>query len=435
MTDTWLLIAFSLTALFAGALGFLGGRLREASRVERMRGELEAARARLEAQLQSEQAQLALLEQSEQRLRVAFDDLASDTLRNNSELFLRMARETLTTQQQAASGTLREREAAVQAMLDPIRSALEKTEAQVASLERERRDAFTQLRTQIESLASGQAQLGRETRNLVTALRRPEVRGRWGEVTLRRVVELAGLTEHYDFSVQVQRSDDDSTLRPDLVVHMPDARELVIDAKTPLDAYLEALECEDDDQRRGALQRHASQVAQRVSELGAKRYWASFERSPEFVVLFLPGDQFLSAALTVRPELIEDAMRRNVVLATPSTLIALLKAVAFGWRQVDVAKNAETIRQLGQELYARLGKFTQNLSSVGDRLQAAVDSYNRAVGSLERKVLPQARRFSELGATAESALDEPAQIDKQVRAPRLAADDARAVRGDESADD
>jgi DNA recombination protein RmuC len=271
------------------------------------------------------------------------------------------------------------------------------------------------LRTQIETLAGGQAQLHRETRNLVTALRRPEVRGRWGELTLRRLVELAGLTEHCDFTEQLQVVGEEGALRPDLVVHMPDERDLVIDAKTPLDAYLAALDAATEEERTQALKRHAQQVETRVRELAAKSYWTQFERSPEFAVLFLPGDQFLSAALAERPELLEIALGQSVIIATPSTLIALLKAVAYGWRQSRVAHNAAQIRDLGQELYRRLSTFNGHLGRMGQRLATAVEAYNAAVGSLERQVLPQARRFSDLGVTADAPLAPAEPIGQLVR--------------------
>src|SRR5207248_2303052 len=335
------------------------------------------------------------------------DVCSSDlTLRTNSELFLRLAREALGRDQAVAAGALRERELAIEQLVQPLRAALERTEAQVQSLECERREAFATLRTQIETLAGAQTQLQRETRNLATALRRPEVRGRWGELTLRRLVELAGLTEHCDFTEQLQVVGEGGSLRPDLVVHMPDARDLVIDAKTPLEAFLTALEAQSEEERREALRRHAQQVETRVRQLASKEYWTQFERSPEFAVLFLPGDQFLSAALGERPELLETALGQNVIIATPSTLIALLKAVAYGWRQAAVAHNAALIRDLGQELYRRLATFNGHLGRMGQRLATAVEAYNAAVGSLERHVLPQARRFGELGVTADAPLPE-----------------------------
>jgi len=320
-------------------------------------------------------------------------------------------------EQATALGALKERELAIAQLVDPLRAALERTEEQARSLERERREAFASLRTQIETLAGGQVQLQRETRNLVNALRRPEVRGRWGELTLRRLVELAGLTEHCDFTEQLHLVGEKGALRPDLVVHMPEARDLVIDAKTPLEAYLAALDAASDEERAAALRRHAQQVDTRVRELASKHYWAQFERSPEFTVLFLPGDQFLSAALAERPELLETALGQGVIIATPSTLIALLKAVAYGWRQSAVAHNAAQIRDLGQELYRRLSTFNGHLARMGQRLATAVEAYNAAVGSLERQVLPQARRFGDLGVTGDAPLAPLEPIGQRVRDP------------------
>ncbi|HEX4619521.1 MAG TPA: DNA recombination protein RmuC [Steroidobacteraceae bacterium] len=418
------LLSVAAAGLVAGAvLGGLLTHIRAARRIEELHVELTAARVRLESSAVADSDRLKLVEQSETHLRTAFDSLAAEALRANSELFLQLAREALGRDQAIAQGALKEREAAVAQLVLPLRVALERTEAQVQAFERERREAFASLRTQIEALSGGQAQLQRETRNLVTALRRPEVRGRWGELTLRRLVELAGLTEHCDFSEQLRVTSEEGALRPDLVVHMPDARDLVIDAKTPLDAYLAALEAATDEERAQALRRHAQQVESRVRDLAAKSYWSQFERSPEFAVLFLPGDQFLSAALAERPELLESALGQGVIITTPSTLIALLKTVAYGWRQSEVAHNAAIIRDLGQELYRRLASFEGHLARMGQRLASAVEAYNAAVGSLERHVLPQARRFTELGVTADpplAPLEPVTQLTRNTDAPTLA---------------
>jgi DNA recombination protein RmuC len=405
MSDAAIVVLAVLASLLAGAgLGYLLARLRAAQAMQQLQVELQAARVRLEAQ-----------QDAEARLRGAFDAIAGETLRANSDVFLRMAREALGRDQAVAQGAMKERELAIAALVEPLKAALERTEAQAQALERERRDAFATLRTQIEQLAGGQAQLQRETRSLVTALRRPEVRGRWGELTLRRVVELAGLAEHCDFTEQLQVVGDEGALRPDLVVHLPDERQLVVDAKATLDAYLDALDAPSEEERRAAMGRHAQQVESRVRQLASKSYWSQFEQAPEFTILFLPGDQFLAAALAERPELLENALRQSVIIATPSTLIALLKAVAYGWRQSAVAQNAATIRELGQELYRRLGNFAGHLSQLGQRLGGAVESYNSAVGSLERQVLPQARRFTELGVTSQAPLPPLEPIEQLVR--------------------
>jgi DNA recombination protein RmuC len=427
MSEPGLWVTVVLAALLTGSLlGFLVAQVRAGNRIGQLRVDLEATRVRLESETRLEAERIALLEESEERLRSAFDSLAGQTLRDNSEMFLRMAREALGRDQVVAQASLRERETAIAQLVEPLRAALEKTEAQVQALERERRDAFSSLRTQIETLTAGQSLLQRETRNLVTALRRPEVRGRWGELTLRRIVELAGMSAHCDFTEQLHVATDEGALRPDLVVHMPDARDLVVDVKTPLDAYLEALEATTEEGRLFQLKRHAQHVETRVRQLASKNYWAQFERSPEFAVLFLPGDQFLSAALAERTDLLETALKQNVIIATPSTLIALLKTVAYGWRQSAVAHNAAIIRELGQELYRRLGNFTSHLGRAGARLGAAVEAYNAAVGSLERQVLPQARRFTELGVTADSPIAVLDSIDSLARVPTTtpAADDA-----------
>jgi len=415
--SAFIIFIVATAALLAGAvLGMLVGHIRAAQRIAGLRVALTEAQTRLEASVLADQDRVDLLEQSETRLRVAFDSIAGATLRSNSELFLRLAREALGRDQAVAQGALKEREAAIAQLIEPLRSALQRTEAQVQEIERERRDAFSTLRTQIESLAGGQVQLQKETRNLVTALRRPEVRGRWGEMTLRRLVELAGLSEHCDFTEQPQvLGDEGAALRPDLVVHMPEARDLVIDAKTPLEAFLSAIDAGTDEERQQALKRHAQQVEARVRDLASKSYWAQFAHSPEFAVLFLPGDQFLSAALAERPQLMEIALTQSVIIATPSTLIALLKTVAYGWRQSAVAHNAALIRDLGQELYRRLGTFGGHLGRMGQRLGGAVEAYNAAVGSLERQVMSQARRFTEVGVTADAPLPEIEQVTQLVR--------------------
>jgi len=296
-------ILIALIALAVGvALGFLIATLRAGRETQTLKIELETERARRQAEAKSEAERIALLEQTEARLRGAFDTLAGESLRANSEMFLRLARETMSRDQVVAESSLKERETAIAQLVAPLKAALERAEQQVQSIEHERRDAFTTLRTQIEGLAGGHAQLQRETRNLVTALRRPEVRGRWGEMTLRRVVELAGMAEHCDFTEQLSLALEDGALRPDMVIHMPEKRTLVVDAKAPLDAYLEAIEAPTDEARGIALKRHAQHVETRVRQLGAKSYWAQFAHSPEFAVLFLPGDQFLSSALAERPD-------------------------------------------------------------------------------------------------------------------------------------
>jgi DNA recombination protein RmuC len=419
MSSAWVIGALCL--LVGAFMGYFFAERRAAKHAQDLNDRLVAANARLSSESELHTRTAALLAQSEAQVRAAVESASRLALDANSETFLKLAREVFGRDQEAASATLQARELAFAQLLEPIKAALAKQEEQTQALERERRETFGVMRTQIESMSSGQAQLQRETRNLVTALRRPEVRGRWGELTLRRVVELAGLSEHCDFTEQehIAATGERGALRPDLLVHMPESRDLVVDAKTPLDAYLEAIEAQDDESRRAALARHAMQVEQRVRELGQKSYWEQFEQSPEFAVLFLPGDQFLSAALAERPDLLENALKQSIIIATPSTLMALLKVVAYGWRQAAASENAAEIRELGAELHKRLTTFVSHLQKVGRSLGNALDSYNAAVGSFERNVTPQARRFTELGATADT-LPSVEPLDQLVRMPASA---------------
>ena len=407
-------------AVFAGILlGGLAALLWRARREQALRIELEVLRARLKSEeaLSSEREQAAV--RAQEQLRGAFGELARDSLQSNSEVFLQLARERLTRQQQDASQVLKERESAIESLVKPIRDALAKTEAQIQSIERDRIDSFATMKTQMDVLATGQTALSRETRNLVTALRRPGVRGQWGEITLRRVVELSGMSLHVDFTEQQHQVTDSGAIRPDMIVHMPEQRDIVVDVKTPLDAYLAAVEAQSDEDRNTQLRRHAQIVGARVRELSSKQYWSQFERSPDFVVLFLPGDQFLSAALQENPGLVDDAMRQNIMLATPTSLIALLKVISYGWKQTALAQNAKEVRQLGEELYKRLAVFGEHLGRLGKALGGSIESFNRAVGSLEQQVLPAARRFPELGLRVTREIDPIEPVASLTRSPRV----------------
>ncbi len=417
MSTTWIIV---ISALAAALIGYLLGTLRAARRAESLRVDLEAARARLAGEDQQRARDAEMLRQSEAQVRLAIESASRAALNANSETFLKLAREVFGTDQARASATLKEREEAIRQLVEPLKIALARQE----ELERERRSDTGKLSGQIENLVKVQDLLQRETRNLSTALRRPEVRGRWGEITLRRVVELAGMSEHCDFAEQAQVSGESGAQRPDLLVRMPDSRSIVVDAKTPLDAYLAAVEAPDDDARREALSRHARQVEERVRELGRKSYWEQFEHSPEFAVLFLPGDQFLSAALAEKPELIDSALKQRIIVTTPSTLMALLKVIAYGWRQSRVTENAREIRELGQDLHKRLGVFVGHLQKVGRSFGSAIDAFNSAVGSMERNVLPQARKFTELGATSDAPIEPVDQLEKGVRTLAAAASPA-----------
>ena len=410
-------MAFAVGLLLGGLAVFAWRARRDQS----LRVETELLRARIVTEAAGAAEHERQLAQTKDQLQSTFADLARDSLKSNSEVFLQLARERLSRQQQEASHALQERETAIESLVRPIREALTKTEQQIQSIERERIDSFANIKTQIDLLATGQNVLSRETRNLVTALRRPQVRGQWGELTLRRLVELSGMTAHVDFSEQHHRATDMGAIRPDMIVHLPAQRDIIIDVKTPLDAYLSAVEAQDDEERGTQLKRHAQIVGARVRELSSKQYWAQFEGSADFVVLFLPGDQFLSAALQENPGLMDDALGRNVMLATPSSLVGLLKVVSSGWRQTALAENAAEIRRLGEELYKRLSVFGEHLGRVGKSLGASVDSFNRAIGSLEQQVLPGARRFPELGLRISREIEAIDPVASLARTPRGAA--------------
>jgi DNA recombination protein RmuC len=406
-----------LAALAAAVIGYLVGTLRAARRAEALRADLAEARARIASEEQQRIRTAELLAQSEAQVRAAIEGASRLALDANSETFLKLAREVFGRDQAAASASLEAREVAIKQLLEPIKDSLRKQEEQAQNIVREQREYTGKISGQIENLVKVQDLLQRETRNLSTALRRPEVRGRWGEITLRRVVELAGLSEHCDFTEQEHiASADRGPLRPDLLVRMPESRTIVVDAKTPLDAYMDAAEAGDDETRRTALARHAMQVEQRVRELGQKSYWEQFEHSPEFAVLFLPGDQFLAAALAERPDLIESALKQRIIVTTPSTLMALLKVIAYGWRQNRMSENALAVRKLGEDLHKRLTTFVTHLQKVSRSLGNAVDSFNASIGSMERNVLPQARKFTDLGIAGEE-LPSVDPIDALVRLP------------------
>jgi DNA recombination protein RmuC len=409
-----------LSAGIGGCLvGILGALVWRARREQSLRIELEVLRARIRSEDSAAAERDLALARTREQLQGVFGDLARDSLKSNSEVFLQLARERLARQSSDAAATLKERETAIESLVQPIRETLARTEAQIQTIERERIDSFATLKSQMESLASGQSTLSRETRNLVTALRRPDVRGRWGEITLKRLVELSGMSAHVDFTEQHRLLTDEGAIRPDMIVHMPERRDIVVDVKTPLEAYLAAVEAQTDEDRARELRRHAQIVGTRVRELASKSYWAQFERSPDFVVLFLPGDQFLSAALQENPDLIDESLRQNVMLATPTSLVALLKAVAYGWKQTALAENAEEVRRLGEDMYKRLAVFGEHLTKLGKALGGGVDAFNKAVGSLEQQVLPAARRFPELGLRVNRVLEPMEPVEALTRTPRV----------------
>ncbi len=409
---TILLQAVALAALLGGLIVYLI----QHHKLERMTTEA----ARLEAELNLERRQseerIKALDEARDQLRETFSAMASDALKHNSGEFLKLAQENLKSFHVQAEGELAQREKAVENLVKPIREALEKTEVQIRRMENERKEAYGSLTKHIETMADAQRMLQGETRNLVQALRRPEVRGQWGEMTLKRLAELAGMVDRCDFFEQEEVQSDAGKQRPDMVVRMPDSRDIVIDAKTPLDAYLSAVEANDDATRQRELERHARRVRDRVRELSAKAYWQQFRNAPDFVVLFIPGDQFLSAALDHDRSLLEDALAAKVILATPTSLVALLRAIAFGWRQEALTENAERIRELGEDLYQRLGTFAEHLVKLGKSLDASVATYNKAVGSFDSRILPGARKFAELGIAAKNEVAEVDQVERASRA-------------------
>ena len=401
------------------AIGLLLGVLVAWLVARRRRRALHDDIAGLEKQLKSQtdlqEEREAAFELANARLTQAFSDISTRSLRANSDTFLKLAEQNLGTQQQKAKAELSEREKAVESLVKPIRDALEASRKQIADLEKARSEAYGGIKHQLEAMQLSQQSLTQETQNLVKALRRPEVRGQWGEITLRRLVELAGMVEHCDFVEQVHTVSDGQVIRPDMIVNMPDQRQLVVDVKTPLDAYLQAAEAQDDAQRKLGLERHAKNVRAHIRMLSTKAYWEQFEESPEFVILFIPGDQFLSAALGEEPDLIEYALSRQIILATPTSFVALLKAVAYGWRQLALADNAREIRVLAEELYGRLATFVTHMNRVGRQLSSSVENFNKAVGSLERKVLPGARKFTELGAHAPKDIEKMETVESVPR--------------------
>ena len=326
-----------------------------------------------------------------------FAELSTKALEQNNAQFLALADARLQEARQAAQGDLDQRRQAIEQLLTPLADQLGRYEQGLRLLELERQRAYTGLSAQVRQLAESQDKLQSETRNLVTALRSPATRGRWGEMQLRRVVEMAGMLEHCDFDEQVHTVGDEGRLRPDMVVHLPGAKRVVVDAKVPMQAFLDATDAIDDSSRKAHLVSHARQLRAHVDALSKKSYWQQFDDTPEFVIAFIPGDPLLAAALEHDPSLLEHAVTHDVLLATPTTLIGLLRAVAYGWQQDALAENAREVQQIGRELYKRVATFGEHMAKTGRSLSGAVDAYNKAVGSLERNVMPQARRFQELG--------------------------------------
>jgi len=387
---------------------------------EKLRAEGEqraSAQARHEEAQSNLEEQKKLLDEAQRKLADTFNALAAEALKSNNQSFVALAKSTFETIQAQARGDLETREKAIEGMVGPLRDALDRYEKQIQEMERVRQSAYGGLEQHLKQLASEAEKLQQQTGSLATALKGgPQVRGRWGEMTLRRVVELAGMSEHCDFTEQETLTGETGRQRPDMIVNLPGGRRIAVDAKVPLLAYLDAASATNEDDRRKNLARHGQLVRAHLNQLAVRSYWEQFDPAPEMVVLFLPGESFFAAALEQDRTLIEDGMEKRVILATPTTLIALLRAVAYGWRQEQLERNAQAISDLGKQVYDRVRTFVEHFEGVGSALRRAIESYNKAVGSLESRVLPSARRFKELGAATGEEIIEAEPVDETPRA-------------------
>jgi len=384
----------------------------------RMEGEQRAsAEARFqEAQVNLEE-QKRLLDEARQKLADTFNALSAEALKSNNLAFIALAKSTFETIQAQAKGDLETRQKAIEGLVDPLKDALVRYEKQILEMERSRQSAYGGLEQHLKLLAGEAEKLQQQTGSLATALKGgPQVRGRWGEMTLRRVAELAGMAEHCDFTEQETVSGESGRQRPDMIVNLPGNRRIAVDAKTPLQAFVDAAGSEREEDRRKYLAKHGQLVRAHMNQLAARSYWEQFDPAPEMVVLFLPGESFFAAALEQDRTLIEDGMEKRVILATPTTLIALLRAVAYGWRQEQMERNALAVCELGKQLYDRVRTFLGHFEAVGSALHRSIENYNKAVGSLESRVLPSARRFKELGAATGGEIVALEPVDETPRA-------------------
>jgi DNA recombination protein RmuC len=392
------------------------------SDINQIRNELDVERqskvealTKLDASQKSFEEQKALIETMKTEMTDTFNALSSAALKSSSEDFLRLASEHLGKVVADTKGKLGEHQAAMDGMIKPLYETLKRYEEQIRSIEESRHKAYGSLEEQLRALALTHENLQRETSNLVSALRKPQVRGRWGEMQLRRVAELSGMSMHCDFTEQQSMDTEKGRIRPDMIVHLPMEREIVVDSKVSLEAYLDAIAATTEDERKAKMEKHAQQVRSHMNKLASKEYWSQFKQSPEFVVLFIPGESFLSSALDMDNTIIEDGIEKRVIVATPTTFIALLRAIAYGWRQEQLTKNAQEISELGRQLYERMNILVQHFDSIGSNLEKAISAYNKAVGSMESRILPSVRRFKELGVTGADEIPVIEQIDQTPR--------------------
>ncbi len=395
---------FGLLFIVAFLFSFLGWFIGRARYIRQI--------ARLEVMLDYESKYQD--DKSEERIQSmanSFAALSGEALRNNNQQFLDLANQTLQNFNLKAEHDLKLREQAVENIVAPLKDSLSRAEQQFQLFDRDRRRAHGELSAQLKHMSAGQHVLEQEARNLVKALSRPEVRGRWGEISLRRLVELAGMTAHCDFIEQQTNQTDEGIIRPDMIIQLPGKRQIVIDVKTPLDAYLNSANAANENERQKLLRQHASQVKDRVKELAAKKYWHQFPETPDFVILFILGEQFLGSALEADPELLDYALQLKIVLSTPTSLVALLRTIAYGWKQEQLNSHALEIRDLAQEYHHRLATFSEHLSSMGNHLHKFVGSYNQSIGSYRRSVMPIARKFADLGLQRNKAIAEPPLMD------------------------
>ena len=448
------IVVIAAAALAGAAIGYFASALRAArlaaaaERVPRLEEENSdlreqlresesqsaSQRTALEAERKSHEARVAELTRMGAELEKKFAGLASEVLGKNSESFLKLVSERFEKHSESAREDLEKRRTAIETLVKPLGENLTKFERKVGEIEKARESAYGAIAAQVKNLAEGQTGLRTETSRLVQALRRPETRGRWGEYQLRNVLEMAGMTKHVDFVEQSTIEGDNGKLRPDVIIRIPGGKSIVVDAKTPLDAYLNAVEADDEDERRKFIDAHARQVREHVRALASREYWKALPETPEFVVMFVPGEAFFAAAIESDRELFESAARRGILISTPTSLIALVKTIAYGWQQEKLAENAKAVAAQGRDLYDRIKIFGGHMGDIGKSLQQAVERYNKGVGSLERRVLPAARKFETLGVTPADASSIPALEPVELDARKPQAEELAEAQAEEAAE-